>query len=115
MALPDVEPGQVPVDRVVELEHPGVAQDQSGGGGEQLGDGRDPVPGVGGRRDPAVQVGVAESECPHQLLVVDDTDGEARLGAVRYLGLDPGAQQVDVGCDVGMGRSDHEGRSYRIE
>ena len=107
IALPDVEPGQVPVDGVVELQRPSVAQDQDGGAREQLGDGRDPVPGAGGRRDPAFQIGVTEASCPHQILVVDDRDGEPRLGAVRHLGLDPGAQQLDVGGDVGVRRSVH--------
>jgi hypothetical protein len=88
-------------ERVVELEPARVAKLEDGGGGERLGDGSDPVEGVGCRRDAALDVGPAEALRPDQGLVVHDPHRDPRQAAVRALVLDPRGHDGDRGPDFG--------------
>src|SRR5262249_12483083 len=70
------EPRETGGERLVEPELSGVAKLEDRGGGEQLGDGGDPVERLGRRRGLPLHARPAEASLPHQRLVVHHADRE---------------------------------------
>ncbi len=99
-AIAVLEPRQVLLHRIVQLQQPRVAELQDRGGREGLGDRGDAVDGAGRGRQLARHVAVPEAPGPDQLLIVDDADGDARLVVIRHLLAHPDLVEAQRRGDV---------------
>jgi hypothetical protein len=92
---PDLEPRQVPANRVVEPELPGIAELEDADAREELRDRADAVDRPRIRRHPTRRVREPEAAAPDDLLVVDDAGRDARDLVVGPLRVEPDAHQLE--------------------
>jgi hypothetical protein len=99
----DAEPGQVLGHRIVQPQLALFTQLHHRGGGEELAVRGHAELGLWRHRSPGGHVGDAETGGPHQLLIGDDADGDARQVPGQHLTLEPCAEQSLRALHVGIG------------